>query len=114
MSVTEQGVEFEGGSVVAGKDGMVITHCVTKEQIEAGDIADVEDDCQSTFTKLDKKRYKSVQVCDGMTTESIMEFHSPTHFTGQSKTIDKRDGKTQEIIANMEGKWLASDCGDKK
>jgi hypothetical protein len=115
VQLSEDGVVFDGGRVSMSKDATVVQNCVTKEELDKGLLPESGEDCESTLTQIDKKRFKSSEVCKGdspSTSEAELQLHSPTHYTGKGKTIHTIDGKPVEMAFTMEGKWLGSDCGD--
>lgn len=117
MELSDDGVVFDGGKVSMTKDATVVQNCVTQEELDKGLLPESGDDCESKLTQVDKKRYRSMEVCKGdspSTSEAELHLHSPTHYTGQGKTTHTVDGKSVEMAFTMEGKWLASDCGDVK
>lgn len=117
MQVNEDSIGFQDNRVTLSKDGTVAKQCVTQAEIDKGQLPEMDEDCQSTLTQLEKNRFKSTHVCGGedpSTMEAEVTFHSPTHYTGQGKSRQTINGKPLELTVNMEGKWLASDCGDLK
>lgn len=117
VQLSEDGVVFEGGRVSMGKDATVVQNCVTKEELDKGWLPESGEDCEAKLTQIDKKQFRSTEVCKGdapYTSEAELQLHSPTHYTGKGKTTHNADGKTIEMAFTMEGKWLGSDCGDVK
>ena len=115
VQLKEDGMVFDGGKVSMTKDATIVQNCVTQEELDKGLLPESGENCKSTLTQVDKKRYKSTEVCTGespSTSEGELELHSPTHYTGKGKTTHTIDGKAVEMAFTMEGKWLGSDCGD--
>lgn len=111
----DDGMVLDGGKVSMTKDATVVQNCVTQEELDKGLLPESGENCKSTLTQVDKKRYKSTEVCTGeslSTSEGELELHSPTHYTGKGKTTHTIDGKAVDMAFTMEGKWLKSDCGD--
>lgn len=115
VKVSEDGVAFDGGRISMNKDATVVQNCVTKDDIAKGLLPESGEDCETTLTQIDKKRFKSTEICKGdspSTSEAEFQLHSPTHYTGKGKTTHMADGKSVEMAFTMDGKWLESDCGD--
>lgn len=117
MQVNEDSIGFQDNQVTISKDGTVAKQCVTQADIDKGQLPEMDENCKSTLTQLDKNRFKSTHACGGenpSTMEAEVVFHSSTHYTGQGTSRQVIHGKPVEMIVNMEGKWLASHCGDVK
>ena len=115
VQLSDDGVKFDGGKVSMGKDATVVQNCVTQEDLDKGLLPESGEDCKSTLTQIDKKRFKSMEVCKGespYTSEAELQLHSPTHYTGEGRTTHTIEGKPVEMAFTMEGKWLGSDCGE--
>ncbi|QEI11745.1 DUF3617 domain-containing protein [Cellvibrio japonicus] len=115
IHVNEDSVSLANGQVNINKNGMLAKQCITQEEIDRGEVADVGDECQSTLTQIAKNRFKSTQVCTGensSTTETEIVFHSPTHYTGKGSSSQVFNGQQYSTNITMEGKWIDSDCGD--
>lgn len=115
LKMSEESLTFDDGRVSISNDKTVARNCITQAEIDKGQLREAEDGCRSSLTQIDNKRIKSTDICTGesaSTSEVEIQFHSPTHYTGQGKTTQAVDGKPVEIAFNLEGKWLAADCGD--
>lgn len=115
VKMDEESLSFEDGRVSITQDGTIARSCITQAEIDKGQLREPEEGCHSTLTRIDNKRIKSSDICTGKsasTSELEIQFHSPTHYTGQGKSTQIVDGKPMEVAFTMEGKWLANDCGD--
>lgn len=90
--------------------------CVTKEQIDSGDMGmDDSDECSSTLTQVSKNHFKSVQVCTGdnpSRNESEIIFSSPKRFSGTGQMTQTINGVQNKVSIAVDGTWLGSNCGD--
>lgn len=117
MKVTDNGVSFNNSQVEISPTGTNAKLCVTQAQIDRGELPDDVKGCESALKKISATQFKSTHVCSGEysgTGESEVTFHSPKHYTGTGKMNQVMNGEKRTMAFTMEGKWLASDCGDVK
>lgn len=115
VKMDEKSLSFEDGRVSISQDGTLARSCVTQAEIDKGQLREPQHGCRSDLTQIDKNRIKSTEICSGdvpSSSEMEIHFHSSTHYTGQGKTTQIIEGKPSEMAFSLEGKWLASDCGD--
>ena len=91
--------------------------CLSKERAEQGDFSLSENnDCRKTG--LEKRGGETVLSfsCDSKNSQSTgtVTFHSDAHYSGQSQTTTKINGKPEEITIAHKGEWIGSDCGTVK
>lgn len=117
MKMDGESMTFENGNVSVTPTSTSVKNCVTQAEIDRGEMADNDDECESTLTQLGKNRFKSTQVCSGdnpSTMEAEVSFDSPKHYTGKGRMNQTMNGKPHVVEVAMEGTWLGSDCGDVK
>jgi len=117
MKMTDDGVSFNNNQVTISPTGTNAKLCVTQEQINRGDLPDDVKGCESVLKQISATQFKSSHVCSGEysgTGESEITFHSPKHYTGKGEMTQVMNGEKRVVKFNMEGKWLANDCGDVK
>ncbi len=116
MQVTEEGLSFNDNQVNFSSEGITAKSCVTKEQIDSGDMGmDDSDECSSTLTQVSKNHFKSVQVCTGdnpSRNESEIIFSSPKRFSGTGQMTQTINGVQNKVSIAVDGTWLGSNCGD--
>ena len=91
--------------------------CVSKEEaakppearMNAGNCA--QKDIQRSGNTM-KFKYECAQPPS--TGEGEMTFVSDKAYRGKTLVTSQRDGKTQQMAMEMQGKWLSADCGDVK
>lgn len=117
MKVEGDGMTFENGNVTVTPTSSSVKSCITQADIDRGEMQNDSDECKSTLKQISKNRFKSTQVCSGdasSTSEAEVVFHSPKHYTGKGYMNQSMNGKAHKIEVELEGTWLASDCGDVK
>lgn len=117
MKVDDEGVTFENGNVKVTPTSSIVKNCVTQAEIDRGEMQNDSEGCTSTLKQISKNRFKSTQSCSGdnaSMSEAEVVFHSPKHYTGKGYMNQTLNGKTHKIEMELEGTWLASDCGDVK
>lgn len=117
MKMTDDGVSFNNNQVTISPTGTNAKLCVTQEQINRGDLPDDVKGCESVLKQISATQFKSTHVCSGEysgTGESEITFHSSKHYTGKGEMTQVMNGEKRVVKFNMEGNWLANDCGDVK
>lgn len=117
MKVTDDGVSFNNDQVTISPTGTNAKLCVTQEQINRGDLPDDVNGCESVLKQVSATQFRSTHICSGEysgTGESEVTFHSPKHYTGKGEMTQVMNGEKRVVKFDMEGKWLATDCGDIK
>lgn len=118
LKVDEQGVSFKNNQIQMSGEGVTVKNCITQAQIDRGELAndgnDNREGCDSSLTQIGKNRYKSTQICgdDMHHSEMTIEFNSPKHYTGSGVMKQTVNGQQHTLTADIEGRWLGSDCGD--
>lgn len=119
MKISEDGINFKNDQVEISNKGTKVKSCVTQEEIDRGELpeSDEGDNCTSTLTQVNSKRFKSTQVCTGdnpSRSEMDVVFDSPKRYTGTGVMTQTVSGQAHTMTVAMEGTWLDSDCGDIK
>jgi hypothetical protein len=117
VELSEEGVSVNNDQVQISSSGSKVKNCITQAEIDRGELPDAGDGCTSMLTQISPTRLKSTQVCSGAdqtTSESEINFHSPSHYSGKGKMVQLMDGKKHEMNFEIEGKWLSSNCGEIK
>lgn len=100
-----------------GQDGTTFKVCLTKEQIERGELAQTDEDCTQTVVEQSKNRYKFNFKCDSQPSVSGSgELHliNSKMYTGTAIHTTYTDGKKDVVTVTQSGKWLSADCGNIK
>lgn len=100
-----------------GPDNQSIKICISKERAARGIIPHQEDDCTQEITERKGNTIKMTFACNGnppSSGESVVTFHSPTHYTGKSIVNTTVEGRPEKITIEQSGKWLSYDCGNLK
>ena len=100
-----------------GVNGSSVKVCVTKEEaakppearMNAGNCT--QKDMQRSGNTM-KFKYECTQPPS--TGEGEMSFVSDKAYTGKTSVTSQVAGRPQQMNMEMQGKWLASDCGDVK
>jgi len=114
----EAAMASRGVKMGAGTGGATsVQVCITKEQaakppearMNSGNCT--QKDMQRSGNTM-KFKYECTQPPS--VGEGEMTFISDKAYTGKTMVTSQRDGKSQQMTMEMQGKWLASDCGDVK
>lgn len=117
IKVSDKEVSFGGQSMQLSAEGTRIKHCVTQQEIEKGEYADLAENCTSTIKQHTKTRITSSFVCAGEApTSGVSEitFLSPSHYTGTTTLTTSVAGEPHTLNGTLVGKWLSSNCGEIK
>jgi len=112
-AMASRGVKMSPG----GGGATTVKVCITKEEaakppearMNAGNCT--QKDMQRSGNTM-KFKYECAQPPS--TGEGEMTFISDKAYTGKTLVTSQREGKSQQMTMEMQGKWLASDCGDVK
>jgi Spy/CpxP family protein refolding chaperone len=92
--------------------------CMTAERIQRGFGERDSANCKTTVMTNSGSEFESRQICTDTqgTSDSLVHVSAkgPDHVIGTVKTALSRGGRSMNLNATMEGKWLSSDCGDVK
>jgi hypothetical protein len=100
-----------------GASGRSTKVCLTKEQAERPPEARMN---QGECTQKDVQRsgntikYKFECTKPPSSGEGELTFSSDKAYSGRSTVTSQVAGKPQQMTMEMQGKWLATDCGDVK
>ena len=103
--------------VKVGAGGTSVKVCVTKEEaakppearMSAGNCTQKDIQCSGNTMKF---KFECTQPPS--TGEGEMSFVSDKAYTGKTTVTSQVAGRPQQMNIEMQGKWLASDCGDVK
>jgi hypothetical protein len=111
-------------AVMAGRGGMMgagggssMKMCLTKEQAERPpETRMTQGDCTQKDVQRSGKtvRFKFECTKPPSSGEGEMTFISDKAYTGRTVVTSQVAGKPQQTTVEMQGKWLATDCGDVK
>jgi len=117
MKVNDDSISFQNDKVQVSTDGSKIKQCITKAEIDRGQLPQDDENCKSTLTQISKSRFKSTHICTGENPsrgESDIVFSSPKQYTGKGKMTQTVDGKTHTLEVELNGNWVSNDCGEIK
>ncbi len=117
MKFNEDSISFENDKVQVSTDGSKVKQCVTKAEIDRGELPEDDENCKTTLTQISKNRFKSKHVCTGENPshgESEIVFSSPKQYSGTGTMTQTVDGKTHTLDIVMAGNWISDDCGEIK
>jgi hypothetical protein len=117
MKINEDSISFENDKVNISTDGSKVKQCVTKAEIDRGELPEDDENCKTTLTQISKNRFKSKHVCTGENPshgESDIIFSSPKQYSGTGTMTQTVDGKSHTLEIVMSGNWISNDCGDIK
>jgi len=103
--------------VKMGAGGTTMKVCITKEQAQRPPEARMG---QGHCTQKDVQRsgntmkFKFECTQPPSTGEGEMTFTSDKAYSGRTVVTSQAEGKPQQTTVEMQGKWLAADCGDVK
>ncbi|MEP7298838.1 MAG: DUF3617 domain-containing protein [Burkholderiales bacterium] len=106
-----------GRGIKLGAGGTSVQVCITKEQAAKPPEARMS---SGHCTQKDMQRsgntmkFKFECTQPPSTGEGEMTFISDKAYSGKTLVTSQREGKSQLMTMEMQGKWLASDCGDVK
>lgn len=108
--LASQGIGF-------GEKGASVRLCMTREQIDRGQIPQHDDNCTHEITEQTASKFKMKFSCQGNPPSSgsgEMHFIDSKNFTGTSSFTTESDGKKEEMTMTQTGRWLSADCGNIK
>lgn len=111
--MARQGIEVSD----AGKPTITTNACVTREEIERGQLPTPEEDCQQEIVKESKNTFKINLSCSGKPSLSgtgELKFTDPKNYTSRFDLAAQQDGKEEAVTMAQTGKWVSADCGDVK
>ncbi len=117
MKINDDSISFENDKVNISTDGSKVKQCVTKTEIDRGELPEDDKNCKTTLTQISKNRFKSKHVCTGENPshgESEVVFTSPKHYSGTGTMTQTVDGKSHTLEIVISGNWISNDCGDIK
>jgi Protein of unknown function (DUF3617) len=117
MKINEDSISFQNDKVQVSTDGSKVKQCVTKAEIDRGELPEDDENCKSTLTQISKNRFKSTHICTGENPsqgESDIVFSSPKQYTGKGKMTQTVDGKAHTLEVELTGNWISNDCGEIK
>ena len=117
ISLSDKGVDMASQGLQITKDGTTVKACITKEEIDRGELPKISDDCEEKVTQSSPKVIKLSYVCKGdnpMHGEGTIIFQNNKSYTGEVAYTTTIAGSQQTFHAVQSGKWLASDCGEIK
>lgn len=100
-----------------GADGTSVKMCMTKEQIERGELPQQDKNCTQEITEQGKNKFRIDFSCTGNSkTRGSGEMHliDSKNYTGSSRLITEARGKEEVMNMSQTGKWLSADCGNIK
>lgn len=112
----EAAMAGRGGGMM-GAGGSTMKVCITKEQAERPPEARMhQGECTQKDVQRSGKTVKFKFECTKPPSsgEGEMTFISDKAYSGHSIVTSQVAGKPQQMTMEMQGKWLATDCGDVK
>ena len=117
VNITDSGLDMASKGIQMFKDGTVIKTCVTQEEINRGELPEVNEECEHKLTQVSAKVYKVSYTCNTEPPshgESVITFQSPKAYTGDATFKTMIGDRAETFHAKQSGKWLTSNCGDIK
>lgn len=114
IKVTDQGIDVGAQGLSISKDGTKVKACITQDEIDRGEMPQVDENCEQKITQVSPKHFKATYVCKGehpSQGEGEIIFQTDKAYTGNMKMVTQINGKPQTIQGDQSGKWLSSDCG---
>ena len=100
--------------VAMGAPGQVMTVqvCITPEQAARDEMPAREGKCKQTRSERSGNTLRFAFTCeDGGSGEGEYTLQSPKAHTGKMTINSVRNGKTERMDMQHNGRWLAADCG---
>ncbi len=105
----------QGVSMAPGKGGaMAVRICVTPEMAARQEVpSQTEGDCTTTVTSRSGNTMKMKFVCKNPASdgEGTYTFQGDSAYTANMVVRASHQGKPQTTTMDVQGKWLAADCG---
>jgi ribosome recycling factor len=118
VKMTDKGITTSNMQMQMTKDGTKLKVCVTKEDVERGEIPTRDQEkCTEKYTQVNAKTIKTTFECKGAMEshgEAQITFNDSKSYTGTSTVYTTNDGKTMTMHSEQSGQWLSNDCGDIK
>lgn len=116
IKISDKGIDVAAQNLQISKDGTTLKVCLTKAQIDSGEMPQPEN-CEQKITQVSANVLKSTFVCKGehpVSGEGQIVFQSDKAYTGTTKVTTEINKKMETVEGTQSGKWLSSDCGDIK
>ncbi|WP_338849452.1 DUF3617 domain-containing protein [Massilia sp. W12] len=100
-----------------GKDGMVMKICLTPDMVkQRKGLVETRDKCSTKIENAVNGKMKFSTVCSKppSKTEGEVSLISASQYSVVSNTTSSHQGKSTTHTVNLQGKWLANDCGSVK
>ena len=104
----------QGVSMGAGAPGsMTVKVCLTRDMVERNEIASVEGDCKSSYSPRSGNTMKMSFVCNKPPSsgEGQVSFSGPQAYSSKMTVNSTRNGKSETVTMDGQGKWLSAECG---
>lgn len=117
VKMTEGGVELAQHGVQISKEGTLVKVCLTREEIEKGEMPQMDKNCEQKVTQVAANVLHIKYACKGQHTtqgEGKIIFQNDKAYTGDTKLTTEINGKMETIEGSHSGRWISNDCGDIK
>lgn len=117
VKLSDDGFDVPAQGVHVSKDGTTVKVCITKEEIDRGEMPQPDENCEQNITQVSSTVFKATYACKGEHPshgEGQVVFQSDKAYTGTMKFTTEMNKKMETIEGAQSGKWLSSDCGNIK
>jgi hypothetical protein len=98
-------------------NGASVKLCMTREQIERGQLPQQDKNCTQEVTENGKGNYSMNFSCSGspaMSGTGSMRFSDRKNYTGETVLTETGEGQSRVMTMSQVGTWLSGDCGNIK
>ncbi len=105
------------GVGMAPGGGSAVRICISKEMAERGELpTQQEGDCKTTIVERGANRMKMQFTCSSPPSsgEGLFQFQGDTAYTMNMTVNAQRQGRTETMTMQAQGRWVGADCGSLK